>query len=264
VRLSTASTQTAPSSVVCNATQTAGRPFPSDTGTQTEIQGIFSGHIGVETSAEAPSNGSRVYQGRGSHERADTPHEGQRELDEQADCECSMPVIPPAPRGAQHAPKTSSQSSVPSTCQGFDTDAQLGLNEEPSPLLQNSDPQCGQVPESDREGDQSGHSCQVSSLAQQNSQAHAGTEDIAAYFNKNHEDGEYSGDDSDSLSLRSLDSEGGTTFLPSTQTPSSQQSCADSKRYALTPPVSLSISHGNRDVGVIRKRLRSSSCQTQS
>lgn len=106
-----------------------------------------------------------------------------------------------------------------------------------------------------------GHTFPVLSSAQQNGLAHAGvgTEDAAvSMYLHNDEDAEQSGDDSDGSSLRSVDSMGATTFLPS-----SQQSFAKSKRCIVARPVSLSRSDSDRDGCDICKRLRSSPCKTQ-
>lgn len=184
------STQTV-SQGVCSGTQTPGRPFPSDTGTQTDFQ---DNDLGYAVSTDPEDNGP-----------------------------------------------SSTQSPVLSTCPAFNTDAQTERSEELSLLLQHSGPPCGQVPDRNSESmGANGNSSLPSNVDLDSGAA-------------------WSDDDYDGSSPSSLDIfDGGTTFLPSTQTPSSQQLSADTKRCTMTPPLSLS-----HDCGDQRKRLRSSQCHTE-
>ena len=275
---SPASTQTVPPNAICNATQTPGRPFPSDTGTQTEIQGVCPGHTDAEINPRSYSVRAHPdLEWRNSpnleHEHADGQHE---ELDDLPKCERSTPVRLPAPGESQHTAmvtqgESHTHSSAPATWRAFDTEAQAEQDEGWSPYGPPRTLRYGQTHSTDWElaGEDVQRCPGVSSSTHSGGQGERTTTGDAypaagAYLN-NSEAAECADEDSDGLSPRSEDTDGGTAFLPSTQTPESQQTFGDRKRCATTPPLSLSLSLslGDTNVGGIRKRLCSSPCQTQ-
>ena len=244
---------------VCNGTQTPGRPFPSDTGTQTDFQvndpeygvsaDLEEGHRCSGKSFGGPTSGNKSRETRALDHVENGAQWKDKQQSQLLDCYGTSPVILPTPLKscpiATHANGQScTQSPVLSTCPAFNTDAQTERSEEPSLFLQHSGPPCGQIPDSD--SDASGY---------ENSAE--GARPTAPYEDLDR-DADRSDDDYDGSSLGSSDIDGGTTFLPSTQTPSSQQPPADTKRCTMTPPLSLS-----HDCGDNRKRLRSNQCHTE-